>query len=158
MRERKLPEAHVEVAEAGPRERGSAVATDLRCEFDAPGVRIETTARCTHGGRVADTAPCGKCGCEFVNVGCPKIWPIGTVVLTCSMCGSVVDYVDGLLIMTVQEAIENQHGRDWVIRHRLAVELGEKMNGELLAMALEKGFTVEQIAEIYDIEVGDGLQ
>lgn len=117
-------------------------------------IRISTYGRVTYGGYSSETLPCGKCGCRFLNVGCPKIWPIGTVVLTCAMCGSVVEYVDGLLIMNVTEAIQNLQSRSWVIRHRMALELSEArgVDENIVLMALEQGLTMDEIVAALDIE------
>jgi len=122
---------------------------------DSPGFKLHTIGRSTYGGRAPETPPCGKCGCEFVNVGCPKIWPIGTVVLTCSKCGSVVDYIDGLLIMSVTEAIQSMRGREWVIRYRMALELSESrgIHRDLVMAALEQGMTMDEIVTALDMEM-----
>jgi hypothetical protein len=101
----------------------------------------------TYGGMVPNLSPCGRCGCAFVNIGCPKVWPIGTVVLTCSMCGRVRDYVDGLLIMSVTEALQNYRGREWIVRHRMAKDISEEhgVDADIVAFALEQGLTMDEI-------------
>src|ERR1044071_3821258 len=55
----------------------------------------------THGKQVFGE-PCGKCGGKFVNVICPTHWPIEVVALGCSMCGSIIQYVDNLLLLEVK--------------------------------------------------------
>jgi hypothetical protein len=116
-------------------------------------VRITSIERVTYGGLVPNLAPCGRCGCAFVNIGCPKMWPIGTVVLTCSMCGRVRDYIDGLLIMSVTEALVNRHGRDWIVRHRMATDLSEQrgVDPAIIELAMAQGMTMDEIATALDI-------
>lgn len=124
---------------------------------NAPRIRIVEPEQVGCGKQFLGLPACGKCGCEFVNVGCPKVWPISTIVLTCAKCGSVVTYMDGLLIMSVEEALRETHGRDWVVRYRLALEISEKagVHSDLVALALQSGMTLEEIAGLYDIEVSE---
>jgi len=116
-------------------------------------VRITTIECVAYGAAVPNIAPCGRCGCAFVNIGCPKIWPIGTVVLTCSMCGRVRDYVDGLLIMSVTEALQNYRGREWIVRHRMAKDISEErgVDAGIIEMALSEGMTIEEILSVLDV-------
>jgi hypothetical protein len=129
--------------------------SELVFSGNAPRIEIRVPVRATYGGHSSETPPCGKCGCEFLNVGCPKIWPIGTVVLTCAMCGSVVDYVDGLLIMTVVEAITNAHGSEWVKKRRMAYELSAErgLDENVILLAMEQGMTMDEIVTALDLEM-----
>ena len=107
--------------------------------------------RVTHGGRTADTPPCGKCGCEFINVVCPVHWPIESVALCCAKCGSVVDYIDGLLLLTVKQAIKDRQGRSHVVRRGIGIEppgmSGLGVAKELVQMGIGGGLTDQDIAE-----------
>lgn len=169
MHNKKLRAVSVATAEAGhgngrssgraPRLSDFRDSADPELVFagDAPRIEIRVPIRATYGGYSAETPPCGKCGCEFLNVGCPKMWPIGTVVLTCAMCGSVVDYVDGLLIMTVVEAIRNAHGSEWVKKRRMAYELSAErgVDENVILLAMEQGMTMDEIVTALDLEIPD---
>jgi hypothetical protein len=71
------------------------------------------------------------------------------------MCGSVVDYVDGLLIMTVVEAIQNAHGKDWIKRRRMAYELSAErgVDENVILLAMEQGMTMDEIVTALDLEM-----
>ena len=152
----------MDAIETGPRELRSDE-DPLRCApGDFPEVRIHTRTdfRFSHGCR-ADTPPCGKCGCEFVNVGGPKSWPIDTVALTFAKCGSVVDYVDGLLLMTVKQALkEYTRGRRFASGNGISVALnmetpialsGWGIAKELVGMGIDGGLSDQDIAEALEI-------
>lgn len=142
----------------GPR-RNYTKPDDDRDQFAvdaAPRVRAREQVRLTYGGYSANGfyPPCGKCGCEFLNVACPRSWPIGTVALTCAKCGSIVEYVDGLLIMTVCEALKEQHGKEWIVRNRIAVQLQRErgVSQDVVLMAFAEGLTLDEIVTALDIQ------
>lgn len=127
------------------------------CLIEPPRVTITSRARVTHGGH-ADTEPCGKCGCEFVNVGCPKHWPVETVALTCAKCGSVVEYVDGLLLITVKEYLrEYVAGRAFVSGEGgVAIDRSTTIPSfgllrEMVLMGKENALSTQDIAEALEV-------
>lgn len=170
MHEHELREDGMAASATGSVERGGnghqRYLNDERDQFPAaapPRVR-QASIPITHGALHAGE-PCGKCGCTFVNVCCPRIWPIGTIALTCSKCGSIVEYVDGLLLMTIQEVLRDYRSdRAWVTREGIAREPNVGLDlerlpsnyivaKELVLMGLENGLTVEDIGKEMGIAV-----
>lgn len=107
---------------------------------------------------VVDTEPCGKCGCIFVSVVTPKYWPIDSVALCCALCGSVVDYVDNLLLITVKQAIRERVNRQFAISgkgHGMSHEkIEDRSYGlvrEMILFGLENGLSKQDVAEALEV-------
>jgi len=106
-----------------------------------------------------ETEPCGKCGCLFVCVTSPKYWPIDSVALTCAICGSVVDYIDGLLRITVKQAIRERVNRQFAISgsgrsHAVHAKVEGTIFGlmrEMILFALENNLSKQDIAEALEV-------
>lgn len=95
---------------------------------------------------------CGKCQCMFQHVVSPQYWPIDTVALTCWGCGSVVAYVDNLLLFSPRRALIEHRPRQWVIRHRTATQPSEyEVARELILMGIESQLPDAEIASMVGV-------
>ena len=126
-------------------------------KYAPPAMRTQSFAEVRAGVQVIEKS-CRRCGCAWVNIGCPKGWPIDTVVLTCFKCGDVIEYVDGLLLITVKQYISDYTGRrPWVVKHRTALAREQTPSRgqlvELITMGRANGLSDEDIAEALDISV-----
>lgn len=155
LRKPGVPPVQVGTPATGPRVGGSHAVSEEPPELFIDLPIVEGTyagPRLTHGGRIAETSPCGKCGCEFINVVCPVHWPIESVALCCATCGSVVEYIDGLLLLSVKQAVSDRTGRAYANRRRVSVEIPTGLSGlgtakELVQMGIDGGLTDQDIAE-----------
>jgi hypothetical protein len=100
-----------------------------------------------------DCEPCGKCGCCFVSVTAPRHWPVGTVALTCFACGSVVDYIDGLLLLNVKQVLRERvnmtvTGGDTAQKRDAP---GYGLLRELILMGIENKLSAQDIAEALEV-------
>ena len=97
---------------------------------------------------------CGKCSSSAWKVTCPKYFPIDCVAITCMACGSVICYVDNLLILTLKEAMQERRPRQWVVQHAVAHRPSEfEAAREMILMGLEGGLTDFDIAETLSLPV-----
>jgi hypothetical protein len=97
---------------------------------------------------------CGKCGYLTYKTVCPVSWPIDTVALTCHACGSVIEYVDGLLVLSFKEALLSHVRRPWVVRGEIAIEPSEyEVAKGIVMMGVDNGLSDQEIAEVMGIDL-----
>jgi hypothetical protein len=150
----------METSETGFSElRSDGAQREDECAFlgEFPEVRSVTRIYSTHGGYLTGaTSACGKCGCEFINVVCPQRWPINTVALACAKCGSIVEYIDGLMLMEVKQAIREFQRSSEMVSCRPQYDNQRGMSGigvakELVQMGIDGGLTDQDIAEAMEV-------
>ena len=96
---------------------------------------------------------CGKCLCEVTVIVSPKCWPIETIALVCALCGSVVEYMDQMLIFAPKKAAVEHVRRQWVVRHKTALQPSEyEVARELILMGLDGGLSDDEVAEQIGVE------
>jgi hypothetical protein len=95
---------------------------------------------------------CSKCGGNWVVKACPQYWPIDSIALVCFYCGSVIDYVDGLLILEIREVIASQR-KHWMSSGRVRdTEITPfAVLKELILMGIDGGLTDMEISQELDI-------
>jgi len=101
-------------------------------------------------------APCGRCGCAFVSVVCPNHFPVEVVALVCFACGRSIAFVDGVLLITVRQALRESTARPWVVKHRTAKStenesLSPGRLRELVDLGRRDGLSDADIAEALGI-------
>lgn len=56
--------------------------------------------------------------------------------------------------MTVCEALKEQHGKEWIVRNRIAVQLQRErgVSQDVVLMAFAEGLTLDEIVTALDIQ------
>lgn len=104
---------------------------------------------------------CGRCGSNSRHLTPQKGFPIITAAITCMMCGQVIEYLDNLLIFSVQDALVTKARNPFVLRgHTASAERADadlaptsyEVAKELVLMGIEQGLPISEIAEVLHLD------